>query len=178
MTSNADTGIPVSHLFGRWRFDANTGDLFDGETTTRLEPQVSRLLEYFLANQNKVISRDELIAAAWGNRKVSDDAINRCVSILRQILSPQDIQAYIETVVRKGYIAHFPPAPLPESPACATCTQTPVSFAGHSRRPCSGIPILTAGKFDDPRREIRGPQGAGPPMVAVLPFTAESRERR
>jgi TolB-like protein len=175
MTSNADTGIPVSHLFGRWRFDANTGDLFDGETTTRLEPQVSRLLEYFLANQNKVISRDELIAAAWGNRKVSDDAINRCVSILRQILSPQDIQAYIETVVRKGYIAHFPPAPLPESPAARFPRKRQYFLLVILTGVVALFLYTVAGKFAGTHEEVLGPRGAGPPMVAVLPFTSESR---
>jgi hypothetical protein len=29
MTDIADSGMPESHAFGRWRFDANTGDLFD-----------------------------------------------------------------------------------------------------------------------------------------------------
>ena len=94
--------------FGRWCFTTDAGDLSDGESTTRLEPQVAKLLAYFLTHQNVVISRDELMAAVWENRIVSDDAINRCVSILRQTLSPDDKQAYIETVVRKGYLAHFP----------------------------------------------------------------------
>ncbi len=176
MLSNTDKGIPVSHLFGRWRFDANTGDLFDGETTIRLEPQVAKLLEYFLANQNKVISRDELIAAAWENRVVSDDAINRCVSILRQILSPQDIQAYIETVVRKGYIAHFPPAPLPEPRVPQPARRRQYLLLAILAGLAAVFLYSTVNKFDDPRREVRGPQGSGPPMVAVLPFTAESRD--
>jgi TolB-like protein len=62
-----------------------------------------------LTNQGRVISRDELIASVWDSRVVSDDAINRCISILRQTLSPQDTHAYIETVRRRGYLAHFPP---------------------------------------------------------------------
>ena len=99
-------------VFGHWSFSANVGELHDGETTIRLEPQVAKLLDFFLANQHKVISRDELIASVWENRIVSDDAINRCVSILRQTLSPEDKQAYIETVIRKGYLAHFPLSPV------------------------------------------------------------------
>jgi TolB-like protein len=104
----------VHYLFGGWQFNADSGDLHDGESTIRLEPLVARLLAYFLSHQNRVISRDELIAAVWENRLVSDDAINRCVSILRHTLSPQDKNAFIETVVRKGYIAHFPAAPVAE----------------------------------------------------------------
>jgi DNA-binding winged helix-turn-helix (wHTH) protein len=93
---------PDRYDFGRWSFSVDTGDLNDGETSTRLEPQVGKLLGYFLNNQNKLVSRDELIASDWGNRIVSDDAINRCVSILRQTLSPDDKNAYIETVSSRG----------------------------------------------------------------------------
>ena len=95
--------------FGRWRFNADTGNLSDGDSVNRLEPKVAALLGYFLNHQHKLVSRDELIATVWGGRSVSDDAITRCVSILRQTLSPDDKHRYIETVVRKGYIAHFPP---------------------------------------------------------------------
>src|SRR6056297_1240472 len=113
---------PMPHEFGRWRFDAGTGDLFDGATTTRLEPQVARLLDYFLTRQDTLISRDELMAAVWDDRIVSDDAINRCISILRQRLTPDDRNAYIETVIRRGFISHFPPsledpAPAEDSPS-------------------------------------------------------------
>ena len=94
--NGTDTDIQNQHLFGRWRFDANTGDLYDGESTTRLEPQVAKLLEYFLDHQNTLTSHDELITLVWEDRIVSDDAINRCVSILRHILSPDDKNAYID----------------------------------------------------------------------------------
>jgi TolB-like protein len=107
--NGADGGLSASHAFGRWRFDADTGNLFDGDTTIRLEPQVAKLLDYFLTHQDTLVTRDELIAAVWDGRIVSDDAINRCISILRQTLSPDDKNAVIETVVRRGFISHFPP---------------------------------------------------------------------
>jgi DNA-binding response OmpR family regulator len=88
--NGADGDNPALHAFSRWRFDAGTGDLSDGMTTTRLEPQVAKLLDYFLTHQDTLVSRDELMAAVWDNRIVSDDAINRCISILRQTLSPDD----------------------------------------------------------------------------------------
>lgn len=59
--NSADRDTAANHSFGGWRFDAGTGDLFDGETTTRLEPQVAKLLDYFLRHQDTLISRDELI---------------------------------------------------------------------------------------------------------------------
>ncbi len=170
------SGNPERHVFGRWRFNADVGDLYDGDIITRLEPRVAKLLVHFLANQHKVISRDELIATVWENRIVSDDAINRCVSIIRQILSPEDKNAYIETVVRKGYLAHFPPAPQSEPPGA----QPPQSrkylllsvFAGVA----AIILYIAIGKVGESTREVREPASAGPPMVAVLPFTSAGQE--
>ena len=165
-----DYRMPESHAFGRWRFDATTGDLCDGAATTRLEPQVAKLLDYFLRHQNTLISRDELMAAVWENRIVSDDAVNRCISILRQILSPDDKNAFIETVVRRGFVSHFPPPPAKSPPPA----QSP-------RRRSHGIlaalavvaAIIVYGALQwfpaDPS-PASDTTRKGIPVVAVLPF--------
>ena len=172
MTDQADN--PGHILFGHWRFSSDIGDLNDGETTTRLEPQVAKLLDYFLTHQNVIISRDELIAAVWKNRIVSDDAINRCVSILRQILSPHDKQAYIETVVRKGYLAHFPPPPATESPATQPRRRRWILLAVLVS--LVAIVLYTiASRVSDSTVQVREAAGVGPPMVAVLPFISDSQ---
>ncbi|MGA9575950.1 MAG: winged helix-turn-helix domain-containing protein [Lysobacterales bacterium] len=168
--------IPEQHLFGRWRFDVNTGDLFDGETTRHLEPQVAKLLAYFLSHQETLTSRDELMAEVWDNRIVSDDAINRCISILRQVLSPDDRNAYIETVVRRGFISHFPPPPEEER------SVNPLSQRKHYR-----VLVLLAGlvavvlyslsvTFIDAPQQTPDAKRHGSPKVAVLPFTTSGTE--
>ncbi|MFU8830778.1 MAG: winged helix-turn-helix domain-containing tetratricopeptide repeat protein [Wenzhouxiangella sp.] len=173
--SSVDRDNPGLHAFGPWRFDAGTGDLSDGETTTRLEPQVAKLLDYFLVHQDTLISRDELIAAVWDNRIVSDDAINRCISILRQALSPNDRNAYIETVVRRGFISHFPPAPPGAAPAPEPEPGTPrprrrswmlATFAGVAALILFGV-FLMPGDSPPP---VRTAERSGVPTVAVLPF--------
>lgn len=176
--NSADRDILGLHAFGRWRFDAGTGDLSDGTTTTRLEPQVARLLEYFLTHQDTLLSRDELMASVWDNRIVSDDAINRCISILRQTLSPDDRNAYIETVVRRGFISHFPAAAA-EAEAKAEPGSAP--GAPHPRRgktwrlgALAGVAVLILlGIFrllGEPPAPVPAANRSGIPMVAVLPF--------
>ncbi|WP_395342602.1 tetratricopeptide repeat protein [Ningiella sp. W23] len=93
--------------FARWEFDQESGELVSSEHIKRLEPIVAKLLSYLLVNQNRVVRRDELIEHVWENRIVSDDPINRSISILRQTLSPENKQAYIQTVPRRGYITNF-----------------------------------------------------------------------
>lgn len=162
-------------FFGRWSFNSDVGELCDAKNSIRLEPQVAKLLEHFLAHQNRIISRDELIAAVWKNRVVSDDAINRCVSILRQILTPENKSAYIETVVRKGYLTHFPHAqdsgPDAVTPARIRNYLLPAALAAV----VALFLYAVAGKIGEPSPEVRAPKNAGPPLVAVLPFVSSSQ---
>lgn len=170
MMSNTEKSIPREHLFGRWRFDAGTGDLFDGKTTTRLEPQVAKLLDYFLVHQNKLITRDELIAEVWQERIVSYDAINRCISILRQTFPSDDRNAYIETVVRRGFISHFPAAPPEEgNVAPAPKRRSYWVFAALFAVVAVVLYALFANE-KEPSPNTEAAIRKGPPMVAVLPF--------
>jgi len=168
---------PNARAFGQWRFDPDTGDLFDGAETVRLEPRVARLLDYFLAHQDTLISRDEVMAAVWDDRIVSDHAVNRCISILRQILSPEDKSAYIETVVRRGFISHFPP-PL-EAPTPAQAPETASPLLRKTRLWGLGaLAVVLASVLFGALRMAGDSSAPGPvpvetPMVAVLPFISD-----
>lgn len=187
---------PSVYSFGRWRFDARTGDLSDGTTTGRLEPQVAKVLDYFLRNQGVLISRDELMAAVWDDRIVSDDASNRCISILRNQLSPDDRNAYIETVVRRGFISHFPPPedhPADEpvddtADEAADDTIYETAPAAQSlHRSKAWVPVALAGfavliivgalrMFGDSPLPAGVAESTGVPLVAVLPFISDGLE--
>lgn len=174
MLVDSSTENPREYRFDRWFFDAATGDLADSKGSIRLEPQVAKLLAFFLANQGRVITRDELIATVWEKRVVSDDAINRAISILRQTVTPRHTHAYIETVRRRGYLAHFPPP------------TEPPTLASKGRRSWAGAGILiialialvlwiaNRGVHEPPGEPPR--TGGKPPVVAVLPFTASDQD--
>jgi TolB-like protein len=96
--------------FGDWAFDVDTDVVDNGQSRIQLEPQVAKVLEYLLQHQEQLLTRDRLINDVWRGRIVSDDAIHRCIAILRQALTPHDRQAFIRTIPKKGYLASFPPA--------------------------------------------------------------------
>ncbi|MBV8800847.1 MAG: PD40 domain-containing protein [Alphaproteobacteria bacterium] len=64
-----------------------------------------------------VLSRDELIRQCWGGRIVGDDAINRCVSKVRQLADLGGKAFEIETIPRVGYR-------LRRTGTCATLPET------------------------------------------------------
>jgi TolB-like protein/DNA-binding winged helix-turn-helix (wHTH) protein len=73
-------------------------------TRESLEPRVMQVLVAFARANGAVLSRDELIRQCWGGRIVGEDAINRCVSKVRQLSELAGGKAFeIETIPRVGY---------------------------------------------------------------------------
>lgn len=88
------------------RVDWENSLLTVGNKTSHIDYGVAKLLQYFLDNPNRTISRQEIIENVWDRAFASDDAINRCISVLRKHLG-EDVQAHIKTVPKVGY-AFYP----------------------------------------------------------------------
>lgn len=69
-----------------------------GELQNVLEPKVARLLEYFLAHPDEVLSHDQLVNAVWDGRVISDEAVRRGISSLRHALAADGSNGYIKTI--------------------------------------------------------------------------------
>jgi TolB-like protein/DNA-binding winged helix-turn-helix (wHTH) protein len=97
---------PCSVRFGRFRFDAASGELWMDGIRVPLQPQPSRLLALLLAKPGEVVTRDEIRALLWGDEVNVDfdRSLNFCVARLRAALgdtaaAPQ----FIETLPTRGY---------------------------------------------------------------------------
>lgn len=73
-----------------------------GEHREVLEPLVMQVLVALAAARGDTLSRDDLIAACWGGRAVTDDALNRVISRLRA-LSRSFGGFRVETITKVGY---------------------------------------------------------------------------
>lgn len=78
-----------------------------------------KLLEFFVRNPQRIISRAELTETVWQHTYVDDNAINRAVSELRKYLSHDSLEnPLIKTHYRKGYSLTVEPiAPATDSSA-------------------------------------------------------------
>jgi DNA-binding winged helix-turn-helix (wHTH) protein len=67
-----------------------------------------------------VVSKDEILRAVWPKTFVSEDAVTRCISVLRHILEddPQNPR-FIKTVFKVGYCLLVPATPLESLPVVA-----------------------------------------------------------
>jgi Tol biopolymer transport system component/DNA-binding winged helix-turn-helix (wHTH) protein len=101
---------------GDWTVDPETNALIREDVERHVEPKVMRVLLTLAQRQNHVFSKEELISAVWPDTFVSDDALTRCVSILRRITEDDPHSPrFIQTVPKRGYrlIASVSDLPIP-----------------------------------------------------------------
>jgi DNA-binding winged helix-turn-helix (wHTH) protein len=100
----APDGHQRPFAFGDWQVDPSRGLLTgdDGESV-RLEPRLMDLLLLFAGSGGRVLGKDEIASATWGDRAIGDDTLAAAVSRLRRALGAR--RRYIETVPKRGYRA-------------------------------------------------------------------------
>ncbi|TQV74935.1 hypothetical protein FLL45_08225 [Aliikangiella marina] len=92
------------YLSGEWMFDSSRHQLRKDEQIIALEPRILALLEYFLKNPQRTITREELIEQVWQGTNVSESAINWTIAQLRKSLGDnRKPRQYIQTLPKQGY---------------------------------------------------------------------------
>ena len=92
----------MEYLFADHSLDPDRRELRRGSEPIAVEPQVFDLLVYLIENRERVVSKDDLIAAVWRNRIVSDSTLTSRISAARKALGDSgEEQKLIRTVPRK-----------------------------------------------------------------------------
>jgi TolB-like protein len=134
------------YLFEDYVLDAGRRELRRGDNLLLIEPKVFDLLVHLIVSRDRVVSKDELIAAVWDGRIVSESALTTCINAARTVLSDSgDAQRLIKTLPRKGF-----------------------RFVGKAREQ-GDIGTATANGAAEQRRA--DPALPDRPSLAVLPFT-------
>jgi Tol biopolymer transport system component/DNA-binding winged helix-turn-helix (wHTH) protein len=69
-----------------------------------VEPKAFRVLLFLLRNPHKLITKDELLDAVWGDTAVSENSLTRSIALLRKLLGDDTHEPhYIATVPTVGY---------------------------------------------------------------------------
>lgn len=189
---------------GEWRVDAAANELSRGVESVRLEPKAVEVLACLARRAGQVVSREELLAAAWPDVVVGDDALTQAIIKLRKALGDDARRpTYIETISKRGYrlialvspvmdpVATAPPvreAPLPDSVApTAGSTGSRVRAwrvglgAGLALAVAALVVSIATGVGE--RMGLPWPIGAGgeeqprarsTPVIAVLPLSNQS----
>jgi DNA-binding winged helix-turn-helix (wHTH) protein len=90
--------------FGAFRIDPGRFELTAGESPVRIEPQVLALLIHLVRNRDRMVSKDEIVAAVWNGGIASDASITSRIRSARQAVGDDgDRQDIIRTIHGRGY---------------------------------------------------------------------------
>ena len=136
------------YRFDDFSLDTDRRELRRGTDIVRLEPQVFDLLVYLIRNRERVVSKDDLIAAIWGGRIVSESALTTRINAVRGAIGDSgEAQRLIKTFQRKG-IRFVGAVREEQQPAVAATAAAPI--AAEPAAPALALPDR--------------------PSIAVLPF--------
>ena len=65
------------------------------------------MLRYLLEHAGRVVTREELTKAVWGDVVIGDESLTHCIGEIRRAIADQD-QRIIQTVPRRGYLLDVP----------------------------------------------------------------------
>jgi DNA-binding winged helix-turn-helix (wHTH) protein/TolB-like protein len=109
--------IDTGFILANWEVRPRHGTVMRRDQSpaelVRVEPRVMAVLTCLARHLGEVVTRDEFSAEVWGGRVVSDEALSRCISVLRQIFGDDSREPrFIRTIARIGYTLVPTPAPL------------------------------------------------------------------
>ncbi len=91
-------------VFGDHVLDLARRELRRESELVRLDPQVFDLLIYMIENRHRVVSKDDMLAAIWAGRIVSESALASRIYAARKAIGDDGKgQTLIRTVPRKGF---------------------------------------------------------------------------
>jgi TolB-like protein/Tfp pilus assembly protein PilF len=135
----------MRYRFGDCSLDPTTCELRRSDRPIHVEPQVFDLLLYLVRNRDHVVGKDELLAAVWGHRIVSESTQASRINAARNAIGDSgEQQQFIRTIARKG-----------------------VRFVGEV---CEEAGADAAASPSAAARSAALPELHGKPAVAVLPF--------
>src|SRR5262247_1599854 len=136
------------YLFEDYGLDTDRRELYRATSPISVEPKVFDLLAYVIRNRERVVSKEDLVAAIWNGRIVSESALTSCINAARTAIGDSgESQRLIKTLPRKG-----------------------IRFIGSVNQGAGGkaVPVAVAAM---PMVARSPTANAGKPTIAVLPFT-------
>src|SRR5215213_3660976 len=94
----------LRYLFEDYALDTDRRELRRGGTLVAIEPQVFDLLAYVLKHRDRVVTKDELFAAVWNGRFVSESALTTRINAARVAVGDSGAtQRVIHTLRGRGF---------------------------------------------------------------------------
>src|SRR5580700_7372274 len=100
-SSLADSNL---YNFGQFVLDPGKRTLSHADSPVSLTPKAFDVLTFLVQNPNRLVTKEELLQAVWGDTFVEEGNLTQYISHLRKALgdNPEDSRLIV-TIARKGY---------------------------------------------------------------------------
>ncbi|MEZ5092840.1 AAA family ATPase [Nocardioides sp.] len=169
------------YRFGDFRVDTDTVEVWGPDGIRDVEPQVFGVLQYFVEQGDRLVTKDELLENVWGNKFVSESALTTRIKQARRALDDDGARQWaIKTVHGRGYRFVPPVEQVTAAPAVETrqATTLPDELRMGGRRPfCGRVEELRQGAEVVREAAVDGPLGwvwvLGEPGIGKSRLAAE-----
>jgi TolB-like protein/Flp pilus assembly protein TadD len=94
----------VQFMFGDYVLDPQRRELSHRAAVVPVGPQVFDLLLHLVCNRDRVVSKDDLLAAVWAGRIVSESTVTSHINAVRKAIGDTgEEQRLVRTFARKGF---------------------------------------------------------------------------
>lgn len=94
----------MRYCFEDYALDFDRRELRRATRLVPVEPQAFDVVAYLIRKRDRVVSKDDLLAAVWKGRLVSESALTTCINAARSALGDSGrAQRLIRTLPRKGF---------------------------------------------------------------------------
>jgi TolB-like protein/DNA-binding winged helix-turn-helix (wHTH) protein len=102
--TKSSPGDGYLYRFGQFAVDARRRTLFRADSPASLTPKAFDVLLFLVQNPNRLVTKEELLQAVWGDTFVEEGNLTQYVYYLRKALGDNsDDTRLIVTIARKGY---------------------------------------------------------------------------
>jgi TolB-like protein/tetratricopeptide (TPR) repeat protein len=127
------------YRFDQFELDPARYELRRAGTRVTLEPRVMEVLAYLVGRRDRIVTKDELLAAVWPGQEVSEAALTRAIHAARRALGGAH-DGWIRTVYGRGFVFKAP----------ATCGVPDAEVASVGKaRPQRVVPSVAVLPFAD-----------------------------
>lgn len=182
------TGPDREHLFGAFRLNVSTRQLWQENQEVTLPLKAFECLAYLIENRARAVSRSELFQAVWRNAHLTENVLDQTIFVLRRALddtSPGN--THIKTVRGFGY--HWV-APVESAAAVESTTASAVRAEVPSPRiekrwwwiallpvvAILAVALLKHAYWNTPPATANAPWKSGTAIALVLPADVVSAE--
>jgi len=168
-TSQDDRGV---YRFGQFALDSRKRILSRAGSPVSLTAKAFDVLLYLAQHPNRLVTKEELLNAVWGDTVVEEGNLTQYISHLRKALGDVAEARLIVTIARKGYqfTAHVTVAEAADAPPPGAAPEAPRHWQKAAVVGASAVVLLIVGLASWRNLTSMAPPPSQKIMLAVLPF--------